>query len=425
MKIFIYKIENIFFNIIKINKMDKKLNNLILVLNCGSSSIKFAILNPDNKEKYLSGSVECLFLLETYITWQCLGTKHKKKIGANVNHKDALNFIIEQVFSQQKDIFKNLIGVGHRVVHGGTKIKKSTLIDSNIIECIQDASSFAPLHNPANLIGIKMIIEKYPSLSRKNIAVFDTSFYCNMPETSFLYAIPYNFYKKYGIRRYGAHGISHNYVAHRASLMLNKQFKSLNIITCHLGNGSSISAICNGICVDTSMGLTPLEGLVMGTRSGDLDPSIIFFMNNHLNLSIDKIETILNKKSGLLGLSGISSDFRYFEKKYYCKKHAKRSVDIFCHRLSKYIAAYTSVLENRLDAVIFTGGIGENVPLIRELVFSRLSLLGFKINSNLNLSTIGGKSGLITEDNSTPVFVITTDEELAIAQETNSIINRK
>ncbi|WP_284443336.1 acetate kinase [Buchnera aphidicola] len=405
--------------------MDKKLNNLIFVLNCGSSSIKFAILNPNNEKKYLSGLVECLFLSETYITWQCSGVTYKKKIGSKINHETALNFIIDQVLSEQKDIFKNLIGVGHRVVHGGTKIKKSTLIDNNIIKCIQDAVSFAPLHNPANLIGIKIIIEKYPSLSRKNVAVFDTSFYQNMPETSFLYAIPYNFYKKYGIRRYGAHGTSHDYVAHKTSVILNKKFKSLNIITCHLGNGTSISAICNGICVDTSMGLTPLEGLVMGTRSGDLDPSIIFFMNKSLNLSINEIETILNKKSGLLGLSGISSDFRYFEKNYSCKKHAKRSVDIFCHRLSKYIASYMSLMENRLDAVIFTGGIGENVPLIRELTLSRLSIFGFKIDLKLNLSMTAGRSGIITQCTSRPVFVVATDEELAIAQETSNIISEK
>ncbi|QIQ41778.1 MAG: acetate kinase [Buchnera aphidicola (Microlophium carnosum)] len=422
---FAYYILNIFFNIIKIEKWIKKLNNLIFVLNCGSSSIKFAILDPKNEKKYLSGLVECLFLSETYITWQCLGVKYKKKIGAHISHEDALNFIIDQVLSHQKNILNNLIGVGHRVVHGGAKIKKSTIINNNIIQCIQDAVSFAPLHNPVNLIGIKTIIKKYPSLSRKNVAVFDTSFYQDMPETSFLYAIPYSFYKKHGIRRYGAHGISHNYVAHKISIILNKEFKKLNVITCHLGNGASISAICNGICVDTSMGLTPLEGLVMGTRSGDLDPSIIFFMNKKLNLNIDEIEIILNKKSGLLGLSGISSDFRYFEKNYNCKKHAKRSVDIFCHRLSKYIAAYMSLMENHLDAVIFTGGIGENVPLIRELTLSRLSLLGFKINLTLNSSITGNKSGIITESTSRPVFVIATDEELAIAQETSNIISRK
>lgn len=401
------------------------MNNLILVLNCGSSSIKFAILNPNNEKKYLSGLVECLFLSETYITWEFLGVKYKKKIGSNINHENALHFIIDQVLSQEQDILKNLIGIGHRVVHGGIKIKNSILIDNDVIKNIQDAISFAPLHNPVNLIGIKIVIEKYTSLSKKNVAVFDTSFYQNMPETSFLYAIPYNFYKKYGIRRYGAHGTSHQYVAHKVSIILKKKFNSLNIITCHLGNGASISAICNGICVDTSMGLTPLEGLVMGTRSGDIDPSIIFFMNKELHMSIDDIQTILTKKSGLLGLSGISSDFRYFEKNYNLKKNANRSVDIFCHRLSKYIASYTTLMENRLDAVIFTGGIGENVPLIRELTLNRLSFLNFKINTELNLSTRGGKSGLISTCTSHPVFVIATDEELAIAQETIKIISKK
>ncbi|CAL4326239.1 acetate kinase [Buchnera aphidicola] len=405
--------------------MDEKLKNLIFVLNCGSSSIKFAILNPYNKRKYLSGIVERLFLPETYITWQCSGTKYKKIIGSNITHEYALNFILDQVLLAEKDVFKKLIGIGHRVVHGGTKIKKSILIDDNIIQCIQDAVSFAPLHNPANLIGIKTIIQKYPALSKKNVAVFDTSFYQDMPKSSFLYAIPYNFYKEYGIRRYGAHGTSHYYVARKISLILNKNFNSLNVITCHLGNGASVSAICNGVCVDTSMGLTPLEGLVMGTRSGDIDPSIIFFMNKNLNISINDIETILTKKSGLLGLSGVSSDFRYFEKNYYLKKEAKRSVDIFCHRLSKYIAAYTTLMDNRLDAVIFTGGIGENVPLIRELTLSKLSLLDFKIDIERNLSTVNGASGLITEYNSRPVFVILTDEELAIAEETISIINKK
>ncbi|WP_425619749.1 acetate kinase [Buchnera aphidicola] len=405
--------------------MDNQLNNLILVLNCGSSSIKFAILDPINNIKYLYGIVECLFLSNTYIKWTYLDKKYNKIIGSNMNHRDALNFIIDYVLLKQKNICKKLIGIGHRVVHGGSRIKQSILIDDYVINCIQNATCFAPLHNPANLIGIKTIIEKYSILSHRNVAVFDTSFYQNMPETSFLYAIPYKFYKKYGIRRYGAHGISHNYIAHKTAIILKKSFNSLNIITCHLGNGCSISAICNGVCVDTSMGLTPLEGLVMGTRSGDIDPSIIFFMHKQLHISINEIEKILNQKSGLLGLSEISSDFRYFEKAYDSEIEAKRAVQVFCHRLSKYIASYMSLMENRLDAVVFTGGIGENVSFIRELIFSQLSLLNFKINLTLNRVTIGGKSGLITESASHPVFVIPTDEELAIAQETVHIINKK
>lgn len=400
------------------------MKNLIFVLNCGSSSIKFAILNPENKKKYLFGLVECLFLPETSIKWECLGKKYKKKIGSKVNHEDALKFIIDQVLLKQKDIFENLIGIGHRVVHGGAEIKESVIINNNIIDCIEKAIPFAPLHNPANLIGIKIVKEKFPRLSKNNVAVFDTSFYQNMPETSFLYAIPYNFYKKYNIRRYGAHGISHNYVARKASEILDKKFGSLNVITCHLGNGASVSAIYNGVCVDTSMGLTPLEGLVMGTRSGDIDPSIIFFMNKQMNINIDEIEEILTKKSGLLGLSGVSSDFRYFEKNYFFKQDAKRSVDIYCHRLSKYIASYITLMENRLDAVIFTGGIGENVPLVREITLSKLFLLGFKIDTELNLSVSKEKSFLISMKKSHPVFVIATDEELAIAQEVIRIIKK-
>lgn len=402
--------------------MVKILNNLIFVLNCGSSSVKFAILNPDNKKKYLSGLVECLFLSKTYMKWKYLKTEHKKCIGSNLSHKDALNFIFNKFFLEKKDIYKNIVGIGHRVVHGGNEIKSSTLIDDNVIQLIQNAIPFAPLHNPANLIGIKTAIEKFPIFARKNVAVFDTSFYQNMPETSFLYAIPYFFYKKHHIRRYGAHGTSHHYVASEVALILNKNFNSLNVITCHLGNGASVSAVCNGICVDTSMGLTPLEGLVMGTRSGDIDPSIIFFMYQKLGMSIDEIHTILTKESGLLGLSGISSDFRYFEKKYYFEKKARLAVDIFCHRLSKYIASYMSLMENNLDAIVFTGGIGENVPLIREITLSKLLLIGFKIDTERNFSIKNGKHGLITTDKSRPAFVIPTDEELAIAQETIKII---
>lgn len=399
------------------------MNNLIFVLNCGSSSIKFSILNPKSKKKYLSGLVECLFLKQTYIRWQYLGVEYKKNIGSYISHQDALNFIFDKVLSKKQDILNNIIGIGHRVVHGGKKINKSILINSETINFIKEAIPFAPLHNPANLIGIKMVIEKLPILSNKNVAVFDTSFYQKMPKTSFLYAIPYIFYKKYYIRRYGAHGISHNYVSYQASIMLNKDFNLLNIITCHLGNGSSVSAIRNGVCVDTSMGLTPLEGLVMGTRSGDIDPSIIFFMHQQMGISIDKIHEILTKESGLLGLSGKSSDFRYLEKHYSTDKRVQLSVDIFCHRLSKYIASYMCLMDKRLDAVVFTGGIGENVSLIREITLSKLYLMGFKIDIEKNLLIKNGKSGLITIDKSIPVFVIPTNEELLIAQDTIKIVS--
>ncbi|QFQ32021.1 acetate kinase [Buchnera aphidicola] len=399
------------------------LNNLIFVLNCGSSSIKFSILNPQTKKKYLSGLVECLFLEKTYIKWKYLGVKYKKYIGAYISHENALNFIFNQVLFKKQDIYNSIIGIGHRVVHGGNKINQSVLINDEIINCIKESAHFAPLHNPLNLIGIKIAIEKFPALSKKNVAVFDTSFYHKMPKTSFLYAIPYVFYKKYHIRRYGAHGISHDYVSHEASVMLNKNFTSLNIITCHLGNGCSVSAIRNGVCVDTSMGLTPLEGLVMGTRSGDIDPSIIFFMNQKIGISIEKINTILNKESGLLGLSEKSSDFRYLEKNYSTNELVKLSVDIFCHRLSKYIASYICLMDNCLDAVVFTGGIGENVSLIRQITVSKLHLMGLEIDIKKNFLIKNGKSGSIAIKNSIPVLVIPTDEELLIAKKTMKIIS--
>ncbi|CAL4320509.1 Acetate kinase [Buchnera aphidicola (Protaphis terricola)] len=399
------------------------MNNLILVLNCGSSSIKFSILNPNTEKKYLSGLVECLFLKKTYIKWEYLGVKYKKCVGSNISHEYALNFIFKEVLSKIENIYNNIIGIGHRVVHGGEKIKESILVNHEVIDLIKQAILFAPLHNPANLIGIKIVINQFPHLSKKNVAVFDTSFYQKMPKTSFLYAIPYIFYKKHHIRRYGAHGISHNYVSHVASVMLNKDFDSLNIITCHLGNGASISAIRNGVCVDTSMGLTPLEGLVMGTRSGDIDPSVIFFMYKKLGINIDKINHILTQESGLLGLSGVSSDFRYLEKNYLSNKQVKLSVDIFCYRLSKYISSYMCLMDKKLDSLVFTGGIGENVPLIRDITLSKLSIMGFKINIKKNILIKNGKSGLITIKNSIPVLVIPTNEELLIAKETIKIIS--
>jgi len=399
------------------------LNHLIFVLNCGSSSIKFSILDPTTKKKHLSGLVECLFLKKTYITWEYLKIKYKKYIGSYISHKDALDFIFNEVLLKQQDIYNNIIGIGHRVVHGGKKINKSILIDSMVISFIKQAIPFAPMHNPANLIGIEIAIQKFPKLSKKNVAVFDTAFYQKMPKTAFLYAIPYYFYKKHHIRRYGAHGISHNYVAHEAATILKKDFDLLNIITCHLGNGSSISAIKNGICVDTSMGLTPLEGLVMGTRSGDIDPSVVFFMNKQLGIDVDKIHEILTKESGLLGLSGLSSDFRYLEKNYLSNKKVKLSVDIFCYRLSKYIASYMCLMDKKLDALVFTGGIGENVSLIRQITLSKLYLMGFKIDIEQNCLIKSGKTGFISINDSFPVLVIPTNEELLIAKETMKIVS--
>ncbi|MCW5197298.1 acetate kinase [Buchnera aphidicola] len=395
------------------------LNDLVLVLNFGSSSLKFAILNPDTERKYVFGLVERLYLSYSFVTWYYQRFKYHTIIGNNISHIQSLEFIINHIFYINKKIVCNIQFIGHRVVHGGKKITESKIINSCIIQEIENNIIYAPLHNPINLLGIKSAIKYFPHLSKKNVAVFDTSFFRDMPETSYLYALPYSFYIKYGVRRYGAHGMSHYYVSKIASEILKIQFDTFNVITCHLGNGSSVSVIVNGICVDTSMGFTPMEGLVMGTRSGDLDPAIIFFMHMVLGMTIDEIQHILIKKSGILGLSGgVTSDFRYIEKNYYREIASKRSVDIFCHRLSKYIASYTTLLDGRLDAIIFTGGIGENSILVRQLTMIKLFMIGIRLDMQLNQCLQPGQYGFINKKDTTPVLVIPTNEELIIAQET-------
>ncbi|NIG99077.1 MAG: acetate kinase [Buchnera aphidicola (Periphyllus acericola)] len=394
---------------------------LILVLNCGSSSLKFSILNPISHKKYFFGVVECLFLKKTRVKINVLKKIYKKILPDFSDHSFALSFILNFIKKKFFNYYKKINGIGHRVVHGGINIKKSSIINKKIIFEIKRSSIFAPLHNPSNLIGIKISKKFFPHLSKKNVAVFDTSFHSSLPKVSYLYSIPYKFYKKHNIRRYGAHGISHNYVMQKSSKILNKSEKSLNIISCHLGNGSSITAIKNGRSIDTSMGLTPLEGLIMGTRSGDLDPAIIFFMYKKLGLSLEKIEEILTKKSGLLGISEKSSDCRYSEKNFKKSEQSKLAIEMFCYRLSKYIGAYSILLENRLDALIFTGGIGENSQLIRKKVVSKLSLLGFYLDQKLNIS-VNKNNYFINKKKSRSILVIPTNEELFIALETQKLI---
>ena len=278
-------------------------SKLVLVLNCGSSSLKFAILNPSSGDEYLSGLAECFHLPEARIKWKLDGNKQEAPLGAGAAHSEALHFIVKTILAQKPELSAQIAAIGHRIVHGGEQLTQSVVITEAVIQGIKDASSFAPLHNPAHLIGIDEAMKNFPHLSDKNVAVFDTAFHQTMPEESYLYALPYKLYKEHGVRRYGAHGTSHYYVSREAAKMLGKPIEELNVITCHLGNGGSVSAIRNGICVDTSMGLTPLEGLVMGTRSGDLDPAIIFFLHDTLGMSVDAINKMLTKESGLLGLT--------------------------------------------------------------------------------------------------------------------------
>lgn len=392
-------------------------SKLVLVLNCGSSSLKFAIIDAANGEEHISGLAECFHLPEARIKWKMDGGKEEAALGAGAAHSEALKFIVSNILSKKPELSAELVAIGHRIVHGGEKLTQSMLITDAVIEGIKESIPFAPLHNPAHLIGIDEALKSFPKLADKNVAVFDTAFHQTMPEESYLYALPYSLYKDHHIRRYGAHGTSHFYVTQEAAKMLNKPVEEVNLITCHLGNGGSVSAIRNGKCVDTSMGLTPLEGLVMGTRSGDIDPAIVFHLHDSLGMSVEQINKLLTKESGLLGLTEVTSDCRYVEDNYTTKADAKRAMDVFCHRLAKYIGAYTSLMEGRLDAVVFTGGIGENAAMVRELSLDKLALLGFEVDHERNLAARFGKSGAINKEGTRAALVIPTNEELVIAQD--------
>nr|WP_085843231.1 acetate kinase [Klebsiella pneumoniae] len=372
-------------------------SKLVLVLNCGSSSLKFAILDAVNGDEYLSGLAECFHLPEARIKWKMDGSKQEAELGAGAAHSEALNFIVNTILAQKPELSAQLTAIGHRIVHGGEKYTSSVVIDESVIQGIKDAASFAPLHNPAHLIGIAEALKSFPHLKDKNVAVFDTAFHQTMPEESYLYALPYSLYKEHGVRRYGAHGTSHFYVTQEAAKILNSK------------------------CVDTSMGLTPLEGLVMGTRSGDIDPAIIFHLHDTLGMSVDAINKMLTKESGLLGLTEVTSDCRYVEDNYQEKADAKRAMDVYCHRLAKYIGSYTALMDGRLDAVIFTGGIGENAAMVRELSLGKLGVLGFEVDHERNLAARFGKSGFINKEGTRPAVVIPTNEELVIAQDASRL----
>lgn len=368
------------------------MSKLVLVLNCGSSSLKFAVVDAQSGEQHLSGLAECLHLPEARIKWKLDG-KHEAQLGEGAAHDEALSFIVETILASKPELAAQLKAIGHRVVHGGEQFTQSALIDDAVLKGIEDCAALAPLHNPAHIIGIKAAQKAFPEL--KNVAVFDTAFHQTMPEEAYLYALPYNLYKEHGIRRYGMHGTSHLFIAREAAERLGKPANELNIINCHLGNGASVCAIKNGQSVDTSMGLTPLEGLVMGTRCGDIDPAIIFHLHDTLGYSVEKINTMLTKESGLLGLTEVTSDCRFVEDNYGQKEEATRAMDVFCHRLAKYVAGYTASLDGRLDAITFTGGIGENSAPIREMVLNRLAIFGITVDSAANLKARFGGEGVI------------------------------
>ncbi|MEH0665709.1 acetate kinase [Vibrio scophthalmi] len=392
------------------------MSKLVLVLNCGSSSLKFAIVDAANGDEHLTGLAECLHLPEARIKWKLDG-KHEAQLGEGAAHDEALSFIVETILASKPELAQQLKAIGHRVVHGGEKFTQSALITDDVLKGIEDCATLAPLHNPAAIIGIKAAQKAFPGLPMS--AVFDTAFHQSMPEEAYLYALPYNLYKEHGIRRYGMHGTSHLFIAREAAERLGKPADELNIINCHLGNGASVCAIKNGKSVDTSMGLTPLEGLVMGTRCGDIDPAIIFHLHDALGYSVEQINTMLTKESGLQGLTEVTSDCRFVEDNYGQKEEATRAMDVFCHRLAKYVAGYTATLEGRLDAIVFTGGIGENSGPIREMVLNRLGVFGIEVDGEANLKArFGGEGTITTADSRIPAMVISTNEELVIAEDT-------
>lgn len=395
----------------------------VLVINCGSSSLKFQLINSKSEEVIAKGLCERIGIEGGKMTYAPKGGEKEEKLIPMKDHTEAVKLVLDALTDEENGVVKNLdeIGaVGHRIVHGGENFASSTIITDEVMAAIEGCNDLAPLHNPANLIGIRACRELMPSTPMT--AVFDTAFHQTMPEEAYLYGIPYHYYEDYKVRRYGFHGTSHSYVSHRAAELLGKSYEDLKIIVCHLGNGASVSAVKNGKCVDTSMGLTPLEGLIMGTRSGDLDPAIVEFLCNKENKSVSEMMNVLNKESGVLGLSGgFSSDFRDLEKAYHSgDKAAIRTMKAFAYRVAKYVGAYTAAM-NGVDVICFTAGIGENNPLIRTMITSYLGYLGIALDENANAKR--GEDTLIsTQDSRTKVFAIPTNEELAIARETAVLV---
>ena len=395
----------------------------VLIVNAGSSSLKYQLVDMDNEQMIVKGQVERIAIEGSHLNQKTPDMSKVIDLYEPIpDHVVATKLMLRALLDPEKGVLKSVdeIGaVGHRVLHGGEEFTASCIITDEVKAAIRKFIPLGPLHNPANLMGIEACEEVMPHTPQ--VAVFDTAFHQTMPEESYLYALPYSLYKEHGVRRYGAHGTSHYYVTQEAAKILNKPVEELNIITCHLGNGGSVSAIRNGKCVDTSMGLTPLEGLVMGTRSGDIDPAIIFHLHDALGMSVDAINKMLTKESGLLGLTEVTSDCRYVEDNYQEKADAKRAMDVYCHRLAKYIGSYTALMDGRLDAVIFTGGIGENAAMVRELSLGKLGVLGFEVDHERNLAARFGKSGFINKEGTRPAVVIPTNEELVIAQDASRL----
>ena len=393
----------------------------ILVLNCGSSSLKYQLINMETDEVLASGKYERIGEKEAFITHKALGKKVKIEKSA-YDHKEAIEFTLEQFTNPEYKVIESLEeinAIGHRVVHGGEIFKQSAVIDDKVIEHLKECSDFAPLHNPAAVLGMEACRKVMPG--KPMVAVFDTTFHQTMPKEKYIYPIPYEYYKKYGVRKYGAHGTSHMYVSRRLAEIENKPVEELKIVTCHLGQGASICAVKNGKSLDTSMGLTPLGGIPMVTRSGDLDPSVLTYLMKKENLSAQEMEDILNKKSGLMGISGLAPDFRVMEEESNNgNESAKIAIEEFNYAIASYITKYAMAMDGA-DYIIFTGGIGENQVNIRKGICEKLTFMGVKLDNEAN--QIRGEEKVIsTEDSSIKMYVIPTNEELMIAKETMNLV---
>lgn len=393
----------------------------ILVVNCGSSSIKFQLLNMQDESLRIKGSVEKIGTRSAILNLDIPGKDKIKNVYEILDHQTALEKVVQALMSDELGVIKDksdIKAVGHRVVHGGESYSDAVLIDDAVVKEIRNLFDLAPLHNPHNLKGIEVCQRLFPDVPQ--VAVFDTAFHQTMPASSYIYPLPYVLYKRYKVRRYGFHGTSHFYVAHKAAQMLNKPYDKLNIITAHLGNGCSITAIKQGKVLDTSMGFTPLEGLVMGTRCGDIDTSIITFVIAKEDLSLQEANTLLNKHSGLMGISGVSNDMKDLTEASETDSRAKLAIDIFSYRLKKYIGGYAAALGG-IDALVFTGGIGENCAPVREISCDGLEYMGVSFDKEKNATT-RGLAELSTPDSKVKVLCIPTNEELVIARETKRIV---
>lgn len=388
----------------------------ILVINSGSSSLKFQVINMENEEILAKGLVERIGIEGSRLKYEP-ADKEKILIDQDIpSHKEAIELVLKTLVDEKHGILSSLdeiTAIGHRVLHGGEKYSASIVVDEDVKKVIRDCFVLGPLHNPANLLGIEACEELMPG--KKNVAVFDTAFHQTMDPVNYMYALPYEYYEKYRVRRYGFHGTSHKYVSKRAAEILGKD--KPNLIICHLGNGSSLSAVKGGKCIDTSMGLTPLEGLVMGTRCGDIDPAIIPFIGEKENLSYQDIDTMMNKKSGVLGVSGVSSDFRDLETAAEeGNERAKLALDMFVSRVIKYIGAYMTEFDS-IDGICFTAGVGENSIEMRQQIAEGLKIFGVKIDQERN--NVRGKDTIVSADDSTiKLLVVPTNEELMIAKDT-------